>query len=86
MESASDVNLCVPQRGTEKKGSQLLLFPVGIEPKGAEETKSSLPSVWKGVSEREWNDWRWQLRNRITTVDKMKEVIELDPGDHAIEG
>jgi len=84
MESASDGNLCVPQRGTEKKGSQLVLFPVGIESKGAEETKSSLPSIWKDVSEREWNDWRWQLRNRITTVDKMKEVIELDPGE--VEG
>ena len=79
MESASDVNLCVPQRGTEKKGSQLVLFPVGIELKGAEEIKSSLPSVWKEVSEREWNDWRWQLRNRITTVDKMKEDHRIGP-------
>ncbi|MDN5319498.1 MAG: lysine 2,3-aminomutase, partial [Thermovirga sp.] len=24
--------------------------------------------LWKGVTEEEWNDWRWQIRNRITTV------------------
>ncbi|HIJ78311.1 MAG: KamA family radical SAM protein [Desulfobulbaceae bacterium] len=25
----------------------------------------------------EWNDWRWQLRNRITTVDQLEKIITL---------
>lgn len=33
--------------------------------------------LWKDVSKEEWNDWRWQVRNRITTVDQLKQVINL---------
>jgi len=35
--------------------------------------------LWKNVTAREWNDWRWQLRNRITTVDRLKQVVEMTP-------
>ncbi len=30
-----------------------------------------------GVSDQEWNDWRWQVRNRITTVEALKAAIGL---------
>ena len=43
MEPASDSNLDVPLKGTEK-ALQLLLFPVPTEPKKVEETKESYPS------------------------------------------
>ncbi|MBP1767420.1 MAG: lysine 2,3-aminomutase YodO family protein [Candidatus Aminicenantes bacterium] len=33
--------------------------------------------LWKNVSAKQWNDWRWQLRNRITTVDQLKQVVEM---------
>jgi len=33
--------------------------------------------LWKGVTEEEWNDWRWQIGNRITTVDELRQVINL---------
>jgi lysine 2,3-aminomutase len=42
-----------------------------------EETKEIIPPLWKNVSEREWNDWRWQLRHRITTYEQLKEILEL---------
>ncbi|MDD4859613.1 MAG: KamA family radical SAM protein [Dehalococcoidales bacterium] len=29
------------------------------------------------VSDRDWNDWRWQFRNRITTVDELKKVFPV---------
>ncbi len=29
------------------------------------------------VSPEEWNDWRWQLKNRIHTVGQLKELIPL---------
>ncbi|MDI6709922.1 MAG: lysine 2,3-aminomutase [Thermoanaerobacterales bacterium] len=25
----------------------------------------------------EWNDWRWQVRNRITSVDRLREIVPL---------
>jgi len=76
MELASDSNLYVPLRGAEK-ALQLSLFPIIEDQKRVEETKETIPPFWKGVSEREWNDWRWQLRHRITTFEQLKEIIDL---------
>ena len=83
MEPASDSNLCPPIKGTERK-SQLFLFPGQEVEKKFEETKEPVPSLWKNVSEKEWNDWRWQLRHRITTLEQLKEILELTPEE--IEG
>jgi len=35
-------------------------------------------SLWKGVSDGEWNDWKWQVANRIVTVDQLRQVIDID--------
>jgi lysine 2,3-aminomutase len=35
--------------------------------------------AWKNVSEAEWNDWKWQTANRITTVEQLKKIINLTP-------
>ncbi|NLC04560.1 MAG: lysine 2,3-aminomutase [Tissierellia bacterium] len=32
---------------------------------------------WANVTEEEWNDWRWQVRNRINDVEVLKEVIDM---------
>lgn len=34
-------------------------------------------SIWKNVSEEQWNDWRWQISNRITTLEELEQVINL---------
>ncbi len=83
MEAASDSSLSVPLRGTER-ALQLFLFPVSTERTRIEESKEVLPPPWREVSEKEWNDWRWQLRHRITTYEQMKEIVELAPEE--IEG
>lgn len=33
--------------------------------------------LWKDVSEEDWNSWRWQLLNRITTVEDLRKVIPV---------
>lgn len=35
--------------------------------------------IWKDVAPETWEDWHWQLRNRITTVEGLKRVIRLTP-------
>jgi lysine 2,3-aminomutase len=35
--------------------------------------------LWQDVTTDEWNDWKWQVRNRVTTVDKLKEIVNLTP-------
>ena len=39
--------------------------------------------LWKDVTDEEWNDWRWQVRNRLTTVDQIAQVINLTDQDKA---
>src|SRR5512135_393544 len=83
MEPASDSNLSVPPRGT-RSALQLVLFPNPDEQERTEVAKERVPSPWGGVSEREWNDWRWQLRHRVTTLEQLREILELTPEE--IEG
>ncbi|HHV46496.1 MAG TPA: lysine 2,3-aminomutase [Tissierellia bacterium] len=33
--------------------------------------------LWKDVTEEQWNDWQWQVRNRITDVDTLGKIINL---------
>ena len=35
--------------------------------------------IWAGISDQTWNDWRWQLRHRLSTVDELRQVIDLTP-------
>lgn len=35
--------------------------------------------AWKNVSDAEWNDWKWQTANRITSVEQLKKIINLTP-------
>ncbi len=34
-------------------------------------------TLWKNVTDEEWNDWTWQLSNRITTIEELEQVINL---------
>lgn len=33
--------------------------------------------IWENVTEDEWNDWKWQVRNRITDIETLGKVINL---------
>ena len=33
--------------------------------------------MWKNVTQTEWDSWEWQVRNRITTLDQLKKVVNL---------
>ncbi len=34
--------------------------------------------IWKDVTQDQWNDWHWQLANRIMDAEKLSMVIPLD--------
>ncbi len=34
-------------------------------------------SLWKDVTPDQWNDWKWQVRNRISSVEELKQVVQL---------
>ena len=39
--------------------------------------ESKRKQFFPNVTDEEWNDWKWQVRNRIETVDELKKYINL---------
>jgi len=35
--------------------------------------------LWNDVKEEEWNDWRWQLKNRVTSYEALSKIVTLIP-------
>ena len=35
--------------------------------------------MWSRVPDTDWNDWRWQFRNRITTLEALEALMPLTP-------
>ena len=33
------------------------------------------------VTDEQWNDWHWQVKNRIETLDQLKKYIRLTPDE-----
>ena len=31
------------------------------------------------VTDAQWNDWKWQVKNRIETLDELKKYVKLTP-------
>ena len=39
---------------------------------------------WADVSDSDWNDWKWQLKNRITTLERLERLLPtLTPEERA---
>ncbi|NJM40184.1 MAG: KamA family radical SAM protein, partial [Anaerolineae bacterium] len=41
------------------------------------QTQSPRPKLWAHVPDEKWNDWRWQLSNRISTYEEFARIINL---------
>lgn len=46
-------------------------------------TKNATTAIplWANATATEWNDWRWQLANRIDTVDRLASIINLSTAE-----
>ncbi len=46
--------------------------------------RSAGRGFWKDVNETDWNDWHWQLKNRITTAEQLQRLMPtLTPEEFA---
>jgi lysine 2,3-aminomutase len=54
--------------------SKKMINEIFFEPR-----KYSTIELWKDVTEEQWQDARWQLKNSIRTVAQLKKVIKLNP-------
>jgi len=41
--------------------------------------KSRMNGLFANVPDSDWNDWKWQVRNRIETLEDLKKYVTLTP-------
>ena len=34
--------------------------------------------LFKDVTDEQWNDWEWQVKNRIETVEELKKIYTIN--------
>jgi lysine 2,3-aminomutase len=59
--------------GEEPPSGQGLAVAEG--PKALKEFKSAGRGFWHDVSDKDWNDWHWQLKHRITNVEQLQKFL-----------
>ncbi len=53
------------------------------EPRVEAEFLSYAPGYWADVPPEQWNDWKWQLKNRVTTLEGLEKHLKLTPEERA---
>ena len=62
------------------------LFTMGVEEEEEPPSTSTLTikeRFLKSVPEKDWNDWKWQFRHRITSVEELARYIPLSSKEQA---
>ena len=54
-----------------------LRFPIG------QASRAFYRRFWPGTGPAEWNDWRWQMRARIRTLDELARIFRLSEDEYA---
>ena len=44
---------------------------------------SAVPGYWPDVPPTQWNDWKWQLKNRVTRLEQLEQHLVLTPSERA---
>jgi lysine 2,3-aminomutase len=53
--------------------------------KGTGEVEEFRVRFFSDVSDAEWNDWQWQVRNRIRSFEQLSRFIKLSPEERAAQ-
>ncbi|NQU11186.1 KamA family radical SAM protein [bacterium] len=71
------------QEASPESGRRPDAAPPSREPRGAERFRPAGRGPWVDVAEADWNDWRWQLRHRITSLPALEALLKLTPEERA---
>lgn len=52
-------------------------------PQDKRENWASGQGLWSAVPAADWNDWQWQMRNRITTAEQLASLMPLSERERA---
>ncbi len=45
----------------------------------AKQKASRTYGLFKEIPDEQWNDWKWQVRNRVETLEELKQYVRLSP-------
>ena len=48
------------------------------------QARTPRPTIWADIPDEKWDDWRWQLANRLNSLEELSKIINLTPEE--IEG
>lgn len=57
--------------------------PPSSRPSSPRDFVSTAPGYWPDVPAAQWNDWKWQLKNRVTTLGQLEQHLVLTPEERA---
>ena len=69
-----------PESPLRKVSRPQVFYP--FPPSGAAR-KSFYATHFPGTTQREWSDWRWQLKNRITSLEAITQILPLSRDEMA---
>ena len=44
---------------------------------------SHAPGHWPDVPAEKWNDWKWQLKNRVSSLARLEELMPVTASERA---
>src|ERR1039457_1898825 len=47
------------------------------KPNLSERSSEFIHNYFPEASERDWNNWKWQLKNSVTTIQQLSKFLEL---------
>jgi lysine 2,3-aminomutase len=79
---------CVVRRVSSLNDAAIVLrFPPERVARTSLKTRAVRRKFFPGVPDKTWNDWQWQIRNRIRHYGQLQSILDLSPaekgaGDH----
>jgi len=70
-------NILITKRASAKPAVKINRFPA------SENSREFLKKFYPGTSINEWNDWKWQVRNRIRRLEVLEKMIDLTDDERA---
>lgn len=82
LNGASSLDVSLPHGVTRAKTSSRKIEPINRAPV-SEQSRRFLRKHYPGVSIHDWNDWKWQVRNRVRRLDVLEKIIVLTPDERS---
>ena len=80
----SPLTIAIPSVGScSTKMDRQTLEPHPPESRVEADFVPSAPGYWPDVAPELWNDWKWQFKNRVTTLEGLEQHLNLTPQERA---